>query len=255
MKKLYLAFIAVLALTMGCAITSYPVITDTEEDAMGFVVNTNGKAIVIPTSQTITIFPTYNVEFMTMIDQNFAGDQTIPTVTNISHGGYPYKFLGYTYCNPDYKGCAIITADNPNYPNDPFDYTYNINCKGIYALSLLVSYFGRLSECGRDLYTPELMNALTGSLVKTTNGYRLIAGSHNTTITAVAGDGAQWDLQVPTTLIEHYDVGNVLHLNAGVQGLSLALGQIDATEFEVCFEGVCTTVFAKYRDNQLYNQF
>ena len=55
MKKLfYLAFVAVVALSFGCAITNYPVITDNEDDG-NFVVNTAGQSSIKPGSG-ITVY-------------------------------------------------------------------------------------------------------------------------------------------------------------------------------------------------------
>lgn len=149
MKKLfYLAFIAVLAMSFGCAITNYPVVTDTENDAAGFVVNTNGQASIVPSSQVITLFPDQNVELHSAVDQDGAGNQTLWTYSNISFGSP--KFLGYTYCQPDFNGCWVAKAPNPVAgDSDIFDYTWNTSCNGADALSLLVSFGARTAECGR----------------------------------------------------------------------------------------------------------
>jgi hypothetical protein len=164
-KSLYLAFIAALALSMGCAISNYPVITDTEGDAAGFVVNTNGKAQIIPSSQGITIFPDRNEELFSLVDQKFSGDQTITTYTNVSFGGSPYKFMGFQYCNPDWTGCAMMTADNP-VGGANFVYTTNPNCQGWDGWSVTVSVGSRIAECGRTMLKDfDMVNALTGSMV------------------------------------------------------------------------------------------
>lgn len=162
-KSLYLAFIAALALSMGCAMSNYPVITDTEGNASGFVVNTNGKAQPIPSSQVITLFPDMNVELFAMIDQKFDGDQTITNYANISYDGT--YFMGFEYCNPDWTGCSFLTADNPvGGPN--FVYTTNPSCTGYDAWSVTVSYGSRLGECGRTMLKDfDMVNALTGSMV------------------------------------------------------------------------------------------
>jgi hypothetical protein len=161
-KSLYLAFIAALALSMGCVISNYPVLTDTEGNEAGFVVNTNGKAVIIPSSQVITLWPDQNEELFSMIDQKFDGTGTINTYTNVSFP--PSKFMGFTYCNPDWTGCAMATAydDNVNI----FDYEINYTCQGARSWSVTVSYFGRLAECGRTMLSDlGMVNAITGSLV------------------------------------------------------------------------------------------
>jgi hypothetical protein len=166
-KSLYLAFIAALALAMGCAISNYPIVTDTEGDDAGFIVNTNGKAAIIPTSQVITLWPDQNEELFSMFDQKSDGYKVITTYTNISYP--PSKWMGWTYCNPDWNGCAMMTA--PDDGVNIFNYTVNPNCQGYRSWSVTVSYYGRLSECGRTLLQDfDMVNAITGSMVDLGSG-------------------------------------------------------------------------------------
>ena len=167
-KTLYLAFIAALALSMGCVVTNYPVVTDVDLDSDAFyVVNTSGKALINETYPVIGFLPdgTYAQAFH-MIDQKFDGSGTITSYTawaNPYYGG----FIGSTYCDPNWTGCAFATAENQT--ANLWAYTLNPNCEGYRAgIAYLYSYDNRIGECGRGLVSrvgPGMANAITGSLV------------------------------------------------------------------------------------------
>lgn len=153
MRKLfYLGFCLVLAMGVGCAITNYTLITDNDQVANGQgtgIVNTNGKAHLIEGSQVATIWSDGADEWMAFVDQKSNGDRVITNYNNFS-AAYPI-FHDDLYCNPDWNGCSMITAQDPEIGDvDVFDYTYNINCKGIRSISVLLSNPGRTyGECGR----------------------------------------------------------------------------------------------------------
>lgn len=153
MKKLfYLGFCVMLSLGVGCAITNYSLIMDNDQVANGQgtgVVNTNGKAHLRESSQIATIWPDGTDEWIAFVDQKANGDRTITNYNNFSTGGDP-TFHDDQYCNPDWAGCSMVTADDPEVGDaDIFDYTYNINCQGIRSISLLLSTTRYYGECGR----------------------------------------------------------------------------------------------------------
>ena len=151
-KALYFGFCLVLAMGVGCAITNYGLITDNDQTANGQgtgVVNTNGKAKIIPSSQVATLWPDGSDELFSMVDQQADGDRTITTYNNFSTGSAP-TFLDDTYCNPDWNGCAIFSAPDPQAgDSDIFDGSLNGNCSGARSLSSFVSTGRYYGECGR----------------------------------------------------------------------------------------------------------
>lgn len=153
MKKLfYLGFCVVLSLGVGCAITNYSLITDNDQVGNGQgsgVVSTSGKAHIIESSQVATIWPDGTDEFIWFVDQKANGDRTLSTYNNFSSGSDPI-FHDDFYCNPDWQGCAITTAPDPEVgDNDIFDYTYNANCRGWRSISVLLGTSRYYGECGR----------------------------------------------------------------------------------------------------------
>lgn len=152
MRKLfYLGFAFVLAAGVGCALTDYEVITDNDQllnQASSGIVNTQGKAHIIET-QVATLWTDGSDELIWFADQKANGDQVITTYNNYSSTAGP-TFHDDTYCNPDWQGCALTTAQNPYVGDaDMFDYSLNINCSGVRSLSLLLSTTRYYGECGR----------------------------------------------------------------------------------------------------------
>jgi hypothetical protein len=249
MKKLYLAFIAVLALSMGCAITDYPLITDTEGDASGFVVNTNGKAVIVPTSQVITLFPDKNVELFSMVDQKANGDQTIDTFTNVSFSGT--YFMDFTYCNPDWTGCAVAVADNPLVGDiSIFDYVWKVNCDGADALSLLVSFGSRTTECGRRITDPAAQAQLLTDLVPDGNGYKLYLSRSVFRLSAIDEMGVS--RSIPTygsTALQIDERGRVAWtFSSSAKPSVLALSRAPHTQLQANYKGHNFTFDAQMRD-------
>jgi len=162
MKKLfYLGFALVLAAGVGCALTNYQLITDNDQlknqSAPTSTVNTNGKAHVIESSQIATVYPDFLEETLWFVDQRTNGDRTLTTYINrttdpVYYGGPNAQFHDDLYCNPDWQGCAVVTAQDPEVGDvDIYDYAYNPRCESgptVYYLFSTTRYYG---ECGRSL--------------------------------------------------------------------------------------------------------
>lgn len=150
-KALYLGFCLVLAMGVGCAITNYDLITDNDQVSNGQgtgVVNTNGKALIM-SAQVATTWADGSDELFSMVDQKSNGDRTLTTYNNFSTGDDPI-FRDDLYCNPDWSGCAIATAPDPEVGDaDDFDASFNTNCLGYRSLSVLLSTTRYYGECGR----------------------------------------------------------------------------------------------------------
>jgi hypothetical protein len=181
MRKLfYLGFCAVLAMGVGCAITNYALITDTDQllngdDVTYGVVNTQGKAHILEGSQVATIWSNGTDELFSMVDQTAGGDRTITTYNNFT-SDYPAERPWHDdfYCNPDWQGCAIWDANDPEVGDtDIFGGKWNQNCNGSRSLSLLVSSGRFYGECGKDTLNPaidERVALMTYGYLGTLNG-------------------------------------------------------------------------------------
>lgn len=147
MRKLfYVGFCAALMMGFGCAITNYDLIVN---EYGGEVINTNGKARIM-TAQVATIWPDGNDNCQWYVDQAANGDRAL---TNYNFGTAPGEnyFVSDLYCTPEWNGCSMITASDPEVNDvDIFDYTYNINCKGIRSLYYIISTTRYYGECGRS---------------------------------------------------------------------------------------------------------
>lgn len=152
MRKLfYLGFCLVLVSSVGCVLTNYELITDNDQVANGQgtgVVNTNGKAHIRESSQIATIWPEGTEELIWFVDQKSNGDRTLTTYNNFSTGVDPI-FHDDLYCSPEWQGCAVLTALDPQVGDDPYDYTINWHCEGARSLSGLVNTTRYYGECGR----------------------------------------------------------------------------------------------------------
>ena len=191
-KSLYLAFIAALALSMGCIVTGYPLITDRTVADGFFIVNTNGKAMINEYSHVASVYPDgRREETFAMIDQKFDGSATITSYAQVGYD--PSGFIGDTYCNPEWNGCAMATAPNGG---SLWDYTYNINCDGIFSVQYLYSYSpNRPGECGRGMMqNPGLLNAITGSFVDLGDAWGLNLNRSNTRLIGTDDQGHSFDM-------------------------------------------------------------
>lgn len=194
MKKLfYLGFCVALVAGFGCAVTDYPLITDNNQTrndmpaGVGYTVNTNGKAHIIEGiyAGIALITPDGYHQVLWFVDQKANGDQTLFTYDNFSTG-YPI-FHSDLYCNPDWTGCALLTADNPVVNDNPLDYKYDIHCKGANTLYYITIMYTRYGECGRakanlaDRIATLNMGRLGRSMG--VDGLFYDLNNHNTTIT------------------------------------------------------------------------
>lgn len=163
-KLLCTAFLAAVVLSLGCAITDYPVITDTRgADANGVMVSFYDKAYIIPSGQIATLWADGSDELYTLVAQDWKGDQWLYTYNNFDPSS-AFNFLEQTYCDPTRQSnCAAVVAWNPDLPgypygsgnevDDVFDYVWDTSCSGARSLSLLVSYSSRpLGECGSGIW-------------------------------------------------------------------------------------------------------
>ncbi|UCF66158.1 MAG: hypothetical protein JSV80_10160 [Acidobacteriota bacterium] len=177
MKKLAVtAFVAALALSVGCAITNYPVIVDSGGPWGDQVMDSYyDKAYIIPTSQVATFWADGSDELYTLVTQDWKGDQSLYTYNNFDPS-LSVLFLDqrFGYCDPTRQtNCWIIRASNPDLPDlypigptgqgsgdpsqsdDPFDYEFDASCPGARSLSLLISDELRLGECGSSLFASQ----------------------------------------------------------------------------------------------------
>jgi len=146
MKKL-LFFALLLALVAGCAVTDYPVITDTRGAFTG-IIRTGHKAYIVPTSSVATIYPDGSDELFSMVSQNQYGDQKIYTFDNFDPTAVG-NLLDQTYCDWRYDGCELARATNNNNPADVVDdYEFFPDCAGARSLSMLYQPVSRIGECG-----------------------------------------------------------------------------------------------------------
>lgn len=145
-KTFLTAWALVLALALGCAITSYPVIVDDRGDYSG-VVRTGHKAYIVPSFAAAAVYPDGSDELYSMVYQNQYGDQSIYTFNNYDPSG-AVVFLDQTYCDWKFEDCEIVRAWNPIQNDDLFDYEFFEDCSGARSLTLLLAYSIRIGECG-----------------------------------------------------------------------------------------------------------
>lgn len=168
MKKLLFALLALTVVAAGCAVTDYPVITDTRGDYSG-VIRTGHKAFIIPSGQIATIWPDGSDELFSLVYQNQYGDQRLYTFNNFDPTG-AVNFLDQTYCDWRYEGCEAVQAVNNTYGiDDVFDYQFFPDCSGARSLSLLVSYSSRpMGECGDRIFDAQGLAGEFANLATTT---------------------------------------------------------------------------------------
>lgn len=186
-----------LSLGFGCTITNYDLIVDNDQ---GGVVNTNGKAYVKFSSQAATAFPDGTDNIFWACDQKANGDRVLTNYDYFTTGGDP--FLEDLYCSPDFGGCSVLTAQDPQVGDvDIFDYSINWNCPGSRVLGLLISTERDSGECGRARARDriESMLALANSMdAVQVDGRTLLyttAGPQSLRITVEKG-GSAYDLPV-----------------------------------------------------------
>jgi len=169
-RVLVLSFLAAVVLSLGCAVTNYPLIYDTRgADANVLLQSFYDLAYIVPTSQVSTIYPDGADELYTEVSQNWTGDQRLKTYDNFDPSAMGLT-LDQTYCNPTTwnNTCVIYFAQNPNLPDydptlgpppgpngtfdDIFDGTLDTTCTGARSLSMLQSVDTRVGECGSGIF-------------------------------------------------------------------------------------------------------
>lgn len=185
----YALFAACLSIAVGCAQTDYDLVTDSDQTLNGQgsgVVNTNGKAH-FGKAMVAIVWPDGNDELFAFVDQAANGDRVLTTYNNFSTGAQP-TFHTDLYCNPDWQGCAIFTAPDPETGDvDPFDGRLNENCSGARSLSILTDTGRYYGECGR-------LRMPLGDRLSMLNMGRLGA--------AFGLEGLYWDLHHSNTVVE-----------------------------------------------------
>lgn len=196
MKKLLFSAVVAAVVLAGCAVTDYPVITDTRGDYSG-VIRTGHKAYIVPTSQVATSYADGSDELFSMVYQNQYGDQRLYTFNNFDPTT-SVLFLDQTYCDWRYEGCEIARAANPanSAVDQPFDYEFFPDCSGARSLSMLAEYPERVGECGDALFMADKQDFYTefANLPVTTwrgeTAYVVPISAANTTITLTSSGGA-----------------------------------------------------------------
>jgi hypothetical protein len=156
-KVLYAAFCLVLVMGVGCVITNYPIITDEEQgNNNGWedgIVNTNGKAHIIDKTQVASLGDNGWSSQFSFIDQKADGSSTIYNYKEAGNATSTEAFHDDLYCNPDWNGCAVWTADNAGVS---FASTINLSCEeGVGWLK--VSVGARYGECGKSVFLPKTL--------------------------------------------------------------------------------------------------
>jgi hypothetical protein len=173
-----LAFAASLLLGAGCALTNYELITDGD----GNVVNTKGNAYIKQFFQTATAYPDGTDNLIWYVDQKANGDRKLSTV-NYFTTGTAEPFKDDLYCSPDWSGCKVATANDPEVGDvDDYDYAVNPSCSGYRSLSLLVSTTRYYGECGKTRASSRSLKMLALASTMTPvqiNGATWLRGSLN----------------------------------------------------------------------------
>jgi len=247
MRRLsYLAFSLLLAAGFGCAITDYGVITDNNQSIAGQrndgpAVNTAGKAHIVETSQSATIWPDGTDELFSFVDQRGDGSATITTYNNFSTGSEPV-FHSDLYCNSSWNGCAIFSAPDDNV-GDPFDGQWNRNCAGSRSLSLLLGTGRYYGECGKQQAKLSVQEkiSLLGSAV---------------TAKAFGREGLLWSLDESNTTISVQNLDTGLTINVPLAGARIDHflsnhGNVAFQWLDHAMVGVALRSFASRLDNEL----
>lgn len=273
MKKVLLA--AVLAvLSLGCAITDYPVITDTRgADDGGTLFGQYAWAYIRPYyGQVATIWSDGSDEIFSVVSQDWTGDQWLKSFNNFDASGL-LNFLDQLYCDPTIQdaNCPITIAWNPDLPNayphgdqsagynnedDVFDYIYNPTCSGARSLSILISYGSRYyGECGDGRFQSQAFAAefanLPTTMFRGEPAYVLSMNAANTSLVFNGVDSAPLYGQMNAVITPDLEVAvpmtpNTRHLMGWVSNwigqngpnatLSVTYGAVN-TEFNVRFAG------------------
>jgi len=217
MKKVLFAAILA-ALSLGCAVTNYPVITDDRgADDDGVMFGQYDLALV-KISQVATIWSDGTDELFTLLSQDWTGDQWLKTFNNFDPSG-SIMFLNHLYCDPNYDKtqCPITVAWNPDIAADNvFDYTLDLSCSGARSLSTLVNYTSRYyGECGSGFASNRQALAYEFSQLGTAifqgKQYYHIPFDNSTAALQITGqDGVVGDMQIYGRFNMYLDAHNRL---------------------------------------------
>ena len=182
----------ILIFGVGCAVTDYPVITDTRGDFSG-VVRTGHNAYIRPTATVATIWPDGSDELFTMVYQNQYGDQKLYCYDNFDPTA-SVVFMDKTYCDWRYDGCANTVAWNPVDSNidNRFDYEFFPLCSGARSQCTLLAVSSRIGECGDAMFWGDKQSlaaefaALATTSWRGRTAYIVPLDSANTTVTLTA---------------------------------------------------------------------
>jgi len=143
-----LAFAVSIATGVGCALTNYELIADSET---GEIINTKGNAYIKQdVLQVAWEFPDGRDNLIWYVDQKANGDRKLSTV-NYFTTGTQNPFKDELYCSPDWAGCKVATANDPEIGDvDEFDVELNPHCSGFRSLLILVTATRDYGECGRS---------------------------------------------------------------------------------------------------------
>lgn len=192
-------------LSLGCAITNYPVIFDSRGPWGESVMEDQyEQAYIVPLATAATIWSDGSDELYTLVSQDWKGDQWLKTYNNYDPAAQVI-FLDQTYCDPNRQTqCAIWTAWNPDLPDayphggpgkdDPFDGEIDWQCSGGRSLSDMLSYGSRVGECGSDLWADKQGLAYEFSMLERTTFrdrpvYVVPIDSTNASFVLTAADG------------------------------------------------------------------
>jgi hypothetical protein len=185
-KLIYAALISAVLLSLGCAITNYPVIFDDRGPWGDSVLHGQyDKALIEPSGMVGTIYSDGSDMLFSTVTQDWKADQWIYTYNNFDPTA-SVIFLDNTYCDPNHQTeCWVTLAWNPDLPDayphgdemggpglnpvdDIFDYAFDTGCSGARSLSVLVSYNVRIGECGSGIWASPQDLALEFSLLNPT---------------------------------------------------------------------------------------
>jgi hypothetical protein len=251
-KLLYGAFIGAVALSLGCAVTNYPVIFDSRGAYDNAVLDGQyDEAYIIPSSSVATLWDDGSDELYTLVAQNWTGDQWLRTYNNFDASG-ALNFLDQTYCDPTRQSnCDVVESWNPDLPdayphgstNAPyntvdniFDYTLDASCSGARSVSLLLSMSSRIGECGSGIMADLQGSMFELSNFETTNAYgrtmySVPLNNSSTGIEIVAQDGTVVNPSIPGTVqlyVEPRTLNTVVPMTGNMRYIARYLGSLTA---------------------------
>jgi hypothetical protein len=215
-KMVYVGLLAAVLVSLGCAVTNYPVIFDSRGPWEDSVLDGQyDQAYLVPTSQVATFWDDGSDELYTLVTQDWKGDQWLRTYNNFDPT-MDVQFLDQTYCDPNHQeDCFIVKAWNPDYPDaypwngqdssneadDPFDAVEDPACKGYRSLFLLIGQDLRLKECGSSIMADRQNAAFEFALLDRTSFrgkevYALPVDANVATFTLTGLDGMTMDMPI-----------------------------------------------------------